>query len=81
MLFLNSVNWLTEEERLIAIGPKDTMRNAVVFDDITKNIIFFVSIIAIPGATLLAGLAVWVVRRVALSAWSKTARRQDSESA
>jgi ABC-type uncharacterized transport system involved in gliding motility auxiliary subunit len=81
MLFLNSVNWLAEEERLIAIGPKDTMRNAVVFDDITKNIIFFVSVFAIPGAIMLAGLAVWVVRRVALSAWSKTARRQDSESA
>jgi ABC-type uncharacterized transport system involved in gliding motility auxiliary subunit len=82
MLFLNSVNWLAEEERLIAIGPKDTMRGAVVFpDDITKSIILFISVIAIPGAVLLAGLAVWIVRRVALSAWSKTARRQDSESA
>jgi ABC-type uncharacterized transport system involved in gliding motility auxiliary subunit len=61
-LFLNAVNWLAEEEMLIAIGPKDTWRQPVALTDIGSNLIIF-TIVAVVLAVVVVGLAVWVVRR------------------
>ena len=82
VLFGNAVNWLAEEERLIAIGPKDARRDPVVFKtDVQRSVVFFINVLGIPGLILAAGITVWVVRRVALSQWSNAARRQDDETA
>jgi ABC-type uncharacterized transport system involved in gliding motility auxiliary subunit len=64
VLFLNAINWLAEEERLIAIGPKDSMRRPVSFDEVTGNVICFGSIFGIPGIVLGTGIVVWIVRRL-----------------
>jgi ABC-type uncharacterized transport system involved in gliding motility auxiliary subunit len=63
-LFLNAVNWLAEEESLIAIGPKDAGPSYIFVTDIQKNIIVFLSIIVIPALVGATGITVWLVRRV-----------------
>ena len=80
-LFTNSINWLAEEERLIAIGPKDAQPDPVVFaSDVQRNVLGFTSICGIPILVVMAGISVWVLRRLALRSWSSGApRRQDSE--
>jgi ABC-type uncharacterized transport system involved in gliding motility auxiliary subunit len=79
-LFTNSINWLAEEESLIAIGPKDAQPDPIVFSsDAQRSVIFFINVIGIPLAIIAAWITVWVLRRLALNTFSDTARRQDSE--
>ncbi|MFN2272368.1 MAG: GldG family protein [Anaerolineae bacterium] len=63
-LFLNAVNWLAEEERLIAIGPKDAGPSYIFITDIQKNVIVFLAIFVIPLMIGATGIAVWVMRRI-----------------
>ena len=63
-LFLNTINWLAEEERLIAIGPKDSGPSYIFITDIQKNVIVFLSACVIPLLVIAAGITVWVMRRV-----------------
>jgi ABC-type uncharacterized transport system involved in gliding motility auxiliary subunit len=64
LLFLNSINWLAEEERLIAIGPKDAGPSYIFLTDIQKNIIVFLSIFVIPLMVGVTGIVVWMMRRI-----------------
>jgi ABC-type uncharacterized transport system involved in gliding motility auxiliary subunit len=64
VLFLNAINWLAEEETLIAIGPKEAYGQPVSFDEVTNNLICFGSIFGVPGIILGAGIVVWIVRRL-----------------
>jgi ABC-type uncharacterized transport system involved in gliding motility auxiliary subunit len=64
VLFLNAINWLAEEEQLIAIGPKDTQGQPPSFDNLANNLICFGSIFGVPGIILGAGIVVWIVRRL-----------------
>lgn len=63
LLFLNAVNWLAEEESLIAIGPKTTQPRTLFLSRVQANTIFFVGVILIPLALLVAGVVVWWRRR------------------
>ena len=63
VLFLNAVNWLAEEESLIAIGPKTTQPRYVFLSQVQANMIFFVSVILVPFALLATGVIVWWRRR------------------
>jgi len=62
-LFLNAVNWLAEEESLIAIGPKPPQQRTVFLSAVQANVIFFVSVVLIPLVLLGAGVVVWWRRR------------------
>jgi ABC-type uncharacterized transport system involved in gliding motility auxiliary subunit len=62
-LILNAVNWLAEEESLIAIGPKSTQPRNVFLSQVQANATLFVSVILIPLVLLLAGVVVWWQRR------------------
>ncbi len=62
-LILNTVNWLAEEESLIAIGPKSTQPRNVFLSQVQANATFFVSVILIPLGLLIAGVVVWWQRR------------------
>jgi ABC-type uncharacterized transport system involved in gliding motility auxiliary subunit len=64
VLFLNAVNWLAEEESLIAIGPKDARGQPPSYDNVASSLIWFGSICGIPGIVLATGITVWVVRRL-----------------
>jgi ABC-type uncharacterized transport system involved in gliding motility auxiliary subunit len=62
-LLLNAVNWLAEEEELIAIGPKANVPRTIQMSLIQEGTACFGSLILIPGAILVAGIAVWLRRR------------------
>ena len=62
-LLLNAVNWLAEEEELIAIGPKTNVPRTIQMSTIQESTVCFGSLILIPGAILVAGLTVWLRRR------------------
>ena len=63
VLFLNAVNWLAEEESLIAIGPKSTQPRSVFLSQVQSSATFFVGVILIPLALLVTGIVVWWQRR------------------
>ena len=61
--FLNTVNWLTEEEDLIAIQPKTSSPRTIQLSPSQGRLIFFVSLIILPMAVLISGIFIWVRRR------------------
>jgi ABC-type uncharacterized transport system involved in gliding motility auxiliary subunit len=62
-LFLNTINWLAEEEALISIRPKATRGSRVLMTPKETRDIFYLSVLILPEALLLFGLAVWWRRR------------------
>ena len=62
--FMNSVNWLTEEEELISIRPKDQEQARVRgLTGGQLRSVTYTSIFAIPFLVLMAGVGVWWKRR------------------
>ncbi len=63
-LLSNMINWLTEEEELVAIGPKPPafypLRPLTPGE---RNVIFFTTTVLLPLVILLAGVVVWWQRR------------------
>jgi len=63
-LFMNSVNWLTEEEELISIRPKDQGQTRVkMLTGQQLRLMMYTSVFAIPIVLLIAGGIVWWRRR------------------
>jgi ABC-type uncharacterized transport system involved in gliding motility auxiliary subunit len=62
-LMLNAVNWLAEEEELIAIGPKTNVPRSIRLTAIQEGAVCFGTLILIPAAIVVAGVAVWLKRR------------------
>jgi ABC-type uncharacterized transport system involved in gliding motility auxiliary subunit len=67
-LLLNAVNWLAEDEALIAIGPKTGMQtpgqqSTIRLSQRQETVISIVVLILIPAAIVLAGFIVWARRR------------------
>lgn len=62
-LFVNAVNWLAEEEALIAIGPKSPDVRTVFLTPAQMRLILYTSALALPVTVLVIGLAVWWRRR------------------
>ena len=62
-LFLNSVNWLAQQENLISIRPKDPQDRRVTLTSDQAKLIFWLSILIIPGLILAAGVQTWWRRR------------------
>lgn len=79
VLFLNAINWLAEEEQLIAIGPKDAQGQPPSFDNVASNLICFGSIFGAPGIILGAGIVVWIVRRLQPKIVTKPMIEEDEE--
>lgn len=61
--FMNSVAWLLEDENLIAIRAKEEGPGKVELSDKQANFIFLLSVILVPLAVAIAGVAIWVLRR------------------
>ena len=61
--FLNAVNWLAQQENLIAIRPRDAQdrRISLTADDLSR--IFLLSMFVIPGMVFAAGVYSWWRRR------------------
>ena len=62
-LFLNTVNWLTEESDLISILPKTSNPRAIQLTPSQGKLIFWVSLILLPLIVLVFGISIWVRRR------------------
>jgi ABC-type uncharacterized transport system involved in gliding motility auxiliary subunit len=66
-LFLNTINWLVGEEKLISIRPKEKQLYPFSFlflTDKQMRIIFWTTVIIQPGLVLFVGLIVYVRRRI-----------------
>jgi len=62
-LFLNTVNWLAGEEEYISIRPKATRGSRVTMTPQETRNVFYFSVLILPEALLLFGLAIWWRRR------------------
>lgn len=62
-LFLNTVNWLVQQENLISIRPRDAEDRRITLTAEQERRIFFLTVIIVPGLILLAGVQTWWRRR------------------
>jgi ABC-type uncharacterized transport system involved in gliding motility auxiliary subunit len=62
-LFLNTLNWLTQQENLISIRPRDPEDRRITLTADQERLIFFVTVLIVPGLILLAGVQTWWRRR------------------
>jgi len=62
-LFLNTVNWLTQEADLISIQSKTATPRTIQLSPSQGRLIFFASVIILPLAVLVLGISVWIRRR------------------
>ena len=64
-LFMNALSWLAEEEDLIAIRPKKAEGQPVVLSYTQGRVIFWTSVILLPGTVLMVGVVILRLRRIA----------------
>jgi ABC-type uncharacterized transport system involved in gliding motility auxiliary subunit len=62
-LFLNIMNWLSSDEDLISIRPKDPEDQSFTMTAAQRNLVFYWSILFMPLAVVLSGVMVWWKRR------------------
>jgi ABC-type uncharacterized transport system involved in gliding motility auxiliary subunit len=62
-LFLNMVNWLSSDEELISIRPKDPEDRRLALNRNQMAMIFYSSVLLLPLAVIGAGISVWWKRR------------------
>ncbi len=62
-LFLNMMNWLSSDEDLISIRPKEPEDRRLTLSTRQMRTIFFSSVIGLPLIVVVAGLMVWWKRR------------------
>jgi ABC-type uncharacterized transport system involved in gliding motility auxiliary subunit len=62
-LFLNTVNWLAQQENLIAIRPKPPEDRRVTLTAEQQNWVAWFSIVLLPGAVIATGVYTWWRRR------------------
>jgi ABC-type uncharacterized transport system involved in gliding motility auxiliary subunit len=62
-LFLNMLSWLWGEDTKISIRPKTLKTSMLILTPEQSNIIFYVTVLAIPEIILVFGLVIWIIRR------------------
>jgi ABC-type uncharacterized transport system involved in gliding motility auxiliary subunit len=62
-LFLNTVNWLAQQENLIAIRPRDPQDQRITLTADQERRILYLTVFIVPGLILLAGIQTWWRRR------------------
>jgi ABC-type uncharacterized transport system involved in gliding motility auxiliary subunit len=62
-LFLNTVSWLSQNDQLISIRPRERKNNPIHLSQTEGSLIFMFGIIVFPAAILLAGVGIWWRRR------------------
>jgi len=62
-LFGNMLNWLSSDEDLISIRPKEPSNNPLNMNARQVSMLFYTSVFALPLAIVLAGVGVWWRRR------------------
>ena len=62
-LFLNTVNWLAQQENLISIRARDPQDRRITLTADQERRIFYLTVLIVPGLILLAGVQTWWRRR------------------
>ncbi len=62
-LFLNTVNWLSEDTDLMAIRPRNPQSRHINMTVAQTNLLRYLTVIFMPAVVLIAGIAVWWKRR------------------
>jgi gliding motility-associatede transport system auxiliary component len=62
-LFLNSMNWLSSDEDLISIRPKDTEDRRLTMSTSQMRLVAYSSVVGIPLLIIFAGVGMWWRRR------------------
>jgi ABC-type uncharacterized transport system involved in gliding motility auxiliary subunit len=62
-LFMNTVNWLAQQESLISIRPREASDRRLTLTENIRSAIFYLSIFIIPAAVLGTGVFSWWRRR------------------
>ena len=62
-LFLNTLNWLAQQENLISIRPREAEDRRITLTQDAEQRIFYLTVIIVPGLILLAGVQTWWRRR------------------
>jgi ABC-type uncharacterized transport system involved in gliding motility auxiliary subunit len=62
-LLLNVINWLGADEDAISIRPKEANMSPLILNSEQEGMLFWVSVVIVPGAVLLVGLGAWQWRR------------------
>ena len=62
-LFFNAINWLTEEENLISIRPKQPTNRRVTLTEAQQRELSWFSMVFLPLFVILGGIYIWVRRR------------------
>jgi len=61
--FQNTVNWLAQQEGLIAIRPREPEDRRITMTAEAQNMVFWLSIFGIPGFIFALGVLNWRGRR------------------
>jgi ABC-type uncharacterized transport system involved in gliding motility auxiliary subunit len=62
-LFFNAINWLAQDEELISIRPKSPADRRVNLTRSQQNMLFWFTIVLLPGGVIVAGAFLWWKRR------------------
>jgi ABC-type uncharacterized transport system involved in gliding motility auxiliary subunit len=62
-LFVNTVNWLAQDEDLISVRPKNPTARRVILTETQQRELFFGSLIFLPGLVIISGAVIWFRRR------------------
>jgi ABC-type uncharacterized transport system involved in gliding motility auxiliary subunit len=62
-LYMNMLNWLSSDEDLISIRPKDPEDRRLNMNPRQATMLFYGSVVVIPLAIILAGVSMWWKRR------------------
>jgi len=62
-LFMNSINWLAQDEDLISIRPKNAADRRVSMTEADQNQMFWITLVLMPLATIGSGVYIWWKRR------------------
>lgn len=62
-LFMNSINWLAEDESLISIRPTPTETRTVTMTAQQQSLVFLLSVVVVPALVFIGGFSVWWKRR------------------
>jgi ABC-type uncharacterized transport system involved in gliding motility auxiliary subunit len=62
-MFMNTVGWLSQQENLISIRPRDPQDRRVTLTARQQGLIRLLAIFLIPGVILAAGVQTWWRRR------------------
>jgi len=62
-LFVNTINWLAQDEDLISVRPKNPSNRRVILTETQQRELLLTSLFLLPGLVLLSGAVIWFKRR------------------